>query len=572
MEIKLTDRIQLKEYFKKNKIPKESDFAEFIDASINQREDGIVKTPGDPLSIEATGDVAGVQKLMNFYRKLSDAAPIWSLNASGARGDKVVAGLDIASGSGISNIFIEEGTGKVGFGTTAPKGKLHVTEDVVVGNDADNQKFVLHSRSANGGDYLHIAPDQGAGWNWNGGVVIKRDGSVGIGTIPSAGKLHIKGDTTLEGKLNVNGDLNNSGSAYFGGTTKQMLNLWNTNYGIGVQSWTMYYRSDRNFSWYVGGSHSNDELAPGAGGNLAMYLNNGNLKVGSAQLAGTIQVINKEEDSSGTTFILGPTNGSNLRMGYSKEYSWIQSHGRRSLAINAVGNNVGIGLLDPKAKLHVGGDIAIGNDNSNEKFVIHSRSNGKGEFLQITSDDEKGAWDWGIGITLVRKSGNVGIGTVGPKSKLHVNGDILVDGYVQVQQQVVFNAYLATNDQSGEKTILPLKNVSVNNGDCFDIATSKFTAPVDGVYLFSMSMLCVTDENVHWYLMHNADFVNSAGTNRDESSERGLLSAYQKYASCSRTVLVVMKKGDTAHVRQGGGGRCDNFRSGLSGVLLYAIA
>ena len=38
-----TSRTTLKTYFKKNAIPKESDFAELIDAAINQGDDGIAK-------------------------------------------------------------------------------------------------------------------------------------------------------------------------------------------------------------------------------------------------------------------------------------------------------------------------------------------------------------------------------------------------------------------------------------------------------------------------------------------------------------------------------------------------
>ena len=39
----------------------------------------------------------------------------------------------------------------------------------------------------------------------------------------------------------------------FGSKTRQMINLWNANYGIGVQTWTHYFRTDKNFAWYKGG-------------------------------------------------------------------------------------------------------------------------------------------------------------------------------------------------------------------------------------------------------------------------------------------------------------------------------
>ena len=42
------------------------------------------------------------------------------------------------------------------------------------------------------------------------------------------------------------------------------------------------------------------------------------------------------------TLTIGPTNASHLRIGYDREYSWVQSHGAKPLALNPIGNNVGI--------------------------------------------------------------------------------------------------------------------------------------------------------------------------------------------------------------------------------------
>ena len=61
-------------------------------------------------------------------------------------------------------------------------------------------------------------------------------------------------------------------SLSFGSTTRQMLNLWSTSYGIGVQGNTLYCRSASRFSWHRGGSHSDTENAPGSGGTVAMTL------------------------------------------------------------------------------------------------------------------------------------------------------------------------------------------------------------------------------------------------------------------------------------------------------------
>jgi hypothetical protein len=49
--------------------------------------------------------------------------------------------------------------------------------------------------------------------------------------------------------------LHDSTSQFFGNQTRQMLNLWGTQYGVGVQTSTLYFRSGGQFSWFIGGEH-----------------------------------------------------------------------------------------------------------------------------------------------------------------------------------------------------------------------------------------------------------------------------------------------------------------------------
>lgn len=80
-----------------------------------------------------------------------------------------------------------------------------------------------------------------------------------------------------EGGIHVNADT----SMFFGSTTRQMVNLWSDAYGLGVQSSTLYFRTDDtgSFSWHRGGTHSNNANAPGTGGTEMMRLNSGGLRV-----------------------------------------------------------------------------------------------------------------------------------------------------------------------------------------------------------------------------------------------------------------------------------------------------
>ncbi len=83
--------------------------------------------------------------------------------------------------------------------------------------------------------------------------------------IRAAGGVHLNGDT----------------SQFFGSTTRQMINLSGTHFGIGVQSLTCYFRTAANggFSWFSGGVHSNNANSPGTGGVEMMRLNSGGLRV-----------------------------------------------------------------------------------------------------------------------------------------------------------------------------------------------------------------------------------------------------------------------------------------------------
>jgi hypothetical protein len=124
------NRTDLKSYFVKNAIPTASNFADLIEGMLNQKDDGIIKLPGDPLSIEASGDDTSLKKTINFYRNFGDANPDWtiSLNPRGNPNDASTAksGFNISDGEGHSRLFIDRNTGNVGIGTTMPDKRLHL--------------------------------------------------------------------------------------------------------------------------------------------------------------------------------------------------------------------------------------------------------------------------------------------------------------------------------------------------------------------------------------------------------------------------------------------------------------
>ena len=130
-------RAVLKSYFVKNAIPTEQQFAQLMDSVLNERDDGLVKVAGDPLSIEAAGDDTSFKKALNFYTKLSDNDPAWTLSlrprALPADPQTGRAGFSINDAGGNSRLAVDAATGRVGIGVVAPAEALDVAGRIKAG-------------------------------------------------------------------------------------------------------------------------------------------------------------------------------------------------------------------------------------------------------------------------------------------------------------------------------------------------------------------------------------------------------------------------------------------------------
>ncbi|WP_017718387.1 hypothetical protein [Kamptonema formosum] len=293
-------------------------------------------------------------------------------------------------------------TGNAGIGTASPTEKLEIAGNIkasgsitaagatISGNLTTNGNAGIGTASPT--EKLEIAGNiKASGSITAAGATISgnltTNGNAGIGTASPTEKLEVAGNIKASGSItaasaNITGaftagsfTVNSlsvgsggittaSGNLSFGSTVRQMINLWQQGYGIGVQGGTQYFRTDKNFAWYKGGSHNDAELNAGTGGAVQMAIKDG---------------------------------------------------------------FVGIGTANPGGRLHVVGDILF-NETNNQKFIIHTRNGLSGDFLQITHDNSDGNWSWGNGIIL-KRDGNVGIGTNAPTEKLEVAGNLKVNGY-----------------------------------------------------------------------------------------------------------------------------------------------
>jgi trimeric autotransporter adhesin len=92
--------------------------------------------------------------------------------------------------------------------------------------------------------------------------------------IRAAGGVGINTNTPTPEGLSLGG----SGKVTFGLAARQVIDLNSAAYGIGVQGGVVYFRTEPpggNFTWFMGGAHSNTQNDPGPGGVRQMRLDGG---------------------------------------------------------------------------------------------------------------------------------------------------------------------------------------------------------------------------------------------------------------------------------------------------------
>ena len=197
------------------------------------------------------------------------------------------ATADFASTS--NNQFLVRASGGVGIGLIRPTHPLHVGSTLGAApiNFSPQRSAVENATIGGRAALLALAGTGGSVSANRVEMQMEADegGRRGIMGTASAHPLEIRTDNQPRLTLAANGDLsvNPANSLSFGSTTRQMLNLSGSVYGIGVQTSALYFRSDLGYAWFRDGVHSNTQNDPGAGGFLLMRLDiAGNLFTGGA--------------------------------------------------------------------------------------------------------------------------------------------------------------------------------------------------------------------------------------------------------------------------------------------------
>jgi hypothetical protein len=205
----------------------------------------------------ATGESALASNTTGFDNTASGSA---ALNSNTTGSSNTALGV-AALGS------LKAGNDNIGIGWRSGRAVVGGNLNIDIGNEgvaSDDGIIRIGDAMISKGAFLHGIQ----------GVVPAKDDGMPV-VVSSEGQLGNVPNITLT-----------SAGLGFGSTTRQMLNLWGTGYGIGVQNNMLYARTASGFGWYQGGVHSDAWNDPGAGGRRLMGLSEQGLRVVGSDPAG----------------------------------------------------------------------------------------------------------------------------------------------------------------------------------------------------------------------------------------------------------------------------------------------
>jgi hypothetical protein len=453
--------------------------------------DSAIISSGEAASLNIKG--RGGQNIYNFAAvNLVDDRPnanrIWHITHRSNANPQDVNKLFFSyyNGNRWSNLLAIATSGNVGIGTTSPQAKLHVLEGGIILQGGENVLKITRPITSGGyarGVWFYNRDgsqmEAGIGFIGNGdnpprriylthgnngwdspvGIHILNDGNVGIGTINPSAKLHVVGNVRADQFCLGNNCITNwpsggtnywilSGNSLYAtptnvnvgiGTTSPQAKLHVLEGGIILQGGENVLKITRPITsggyargvWFYNRDGSQMEAGIGFIGNgdnppRRIYLthgnngwdspvgihilNDGNVGIGTINPSAKLHVVGNVRADQ---FCLGnncitnwPSGGTNY---------WILSG--NSLYATPTNVNVGIGTTSPQSYIHINSNssndwISFRIDRNNSPQWTFGNSSNNSFYI----DSQQG----GGRVLTLTPSGNVGIGTTNPQSKLHI--------------------------------------------------------------------------------------------------------------------------------------------------------
>ena len=388
----------------------------------------------------------------------------------------------------ITNSLVYDNGTNVGIGTTAPKSLLNVTgtgsaggiltlennsTSLVTGRNVGQIDFYSNDSSSNGAGVKakitaiaenSIGSEVGLTLGTSGtgsataieAIRIKSNGNVGIGATAPLRKLHVVGDFAVNaGTDEYYGVLINGGES---ANPKITIGDWhNSSATIHWDSSSNYLRIDSQHSSanaaiaFTGNDGSSEYMRITSAGNVGIGTNsptnNSNYRTldirgtnGGQIIAGRAAFVDFFMYTDSSAVSIGALNDLHFKAGSN-------GGGTPKMAITSTGN-VGIGTTSPAVRLHVLGGSGSGAtadsayqivaDSSgiagiqilaaaNQSSRIAFGDSADNDVGMVKYDHTNNAMSFNTSATekvRIDSSGNVGIGTTSPQTKLHVKGDI----------------------------------------------------------------------------------------------------------------------------------------------------
>jgi hypothetical protein len=319
----------------RNAIPAEVDFADLINASLIQADDGIFKLPDEPLSVVGKTNTPPV---LRFYEDASATGWAWQIQLSADS----KAGLALASGNNQTRLFLDATTGNVGIGTTSPTAKLQVVGSLAVTGATSIAALATTGTISMSTDAFYLDSSTK---------------NIGIGTITPTVKLQVAGAASVD-SLTVTGPTSLAALTASGATNLAAL----TASGNIVMSTDGFFLNSTSKNIGIGTAAPGAKLHILEATGSAASANAGSLLIDHADSGGASSIVFRSKGNTGSDHAYleykerNPDIANNVESGLLT--LGIQNDADDHIALIPSGN-VGIGTKIPTSKLHVAGTLGV---------------------------------------------------------------------------------------------------------------------------------------------------------------------------------------------------------------------